>query len=256
MLLIMGAFAAMAQNQYGLVILGLVAGSFSVLFLFQLMELYAGVTKMPRQFMLSGELISLIILSAVLCMRIFYVRFPLVEELYGVSGVVLGCIYVIKVVGDLKDKHFEKSAYRFMMIMIHSSIVMYITSMILVPFFPRYSEPFGIAGFILFIGFFVIAIVVRQIINNDENIPIIQYLTRIKDRSIVLIAIFMIFTAYMGLTKIGLVPKMYTDEYPKAYFELVNRAESSNEKSVNGEYKHEEFKEMYDKFINRHTVSE
>jgi hypothetical protein len=47
---------------------------------------------------------------------------------------------------------------------------------------------------------------------------------------------------------------MYTDEYPQAYFELVKQAESGKEKPVNGKYKHEEFKDMYDRFVSRNNV--
>ena len=75
--------------------------------------------------------------------------------------------------------------------------------------------------------------------------------TRFKDRSVVLLALFLLFTAYMGLTKIGAIPKMYSDEFPQAYFELVNKAESGQEKAVEGKYRHEAFKEMYDRFIGR-----
>ncbi len=68
--------------------------------------------------------------------------------------------------------------------------------------------------------------------------------------------LFVLFTAYMGLTKINILPKMYSDEYPQAYFELVKQAEAGEEKLVNGEYKHEEFKEMYDGFVSRNSVSD
>jgi len=46
--------------------------------------------------------------------------------------------------------------------------------------------------------------------------------------------LFVLFTAYMGLTKFVILPKMYSDEYPQAYLELVKQAEGGTEKSVNG----------------------
>jgi hypothetical protein len=49
---------------------------------------------------------------------------------------------------------------------------------------------------------------------------------------------------------------MYTDEYPQAYFELVKQAEAGTEGSVEGKFNHEEFKEMYDRFVSRNSVSD
>jgi len=67
--------------------------------------------------------------------------------------------------------------------------------------------------------------------------------------------LFVLFTVYMGLTKFDILPKMYSDEYLQAYLELVKQAEGGAEKPVNGKYKHEEFKELYDQFVNRHNAS-
>jgi hypothetical protein len=46
---------------------------------------------------------------------------------------------------------------------------------------------------------------------------------------------------------------MYSDEFPQAYFNLVNQAETGNEKSVNGKFKHDEFKAKYDRFVERNA---
>ena len=59
----------------------------------------------------------------------------------------------------------------------------------------------------------------------------------------------------MGLTKINIIPKMYSDEFPQEYFELVNRAEMGLEDPVDGVYQHEKFKEMYDTFVKRNVNS-
>jgi hypothetical protein len=37
-----------------------------------------------------------------------------------------------------------------------------------------------------------------------------------------------------GFFKVGSVPKMYSDEFPQAYFELVNQAELGREGAVMG----------------------
>jgi hypothetical protein len=58
----------------------------------------------------------------------------------------------------------------------------------------------------------------------------------------------------MGLTKIGALPRMYSDEFQQAYFNLVDQAEAGNEKAVIGKFKHEEFKAQYDRFVKRNEI--
>jgi hypothetical protein len=60
----------------------------------------------------------------------------------------------------------------------------------------------------------------------------------------------------MGLTKVDLIPRMYSDQFPQAYFELVNRAESGEERPVDGAYQHEKFKAAYDRFVRRRGLEE
>lgn len=134
---------------------------------------------------------------------------------------------------------------------LYGSIIFYFIAMVTVPFMPILAEPAGGVAFALLIAFCLFSYLMKDLFVDGEKISAFKYVLNFKDRSIVLLALFVIFTAYMGLTKIGAIPKMYSDEFPQAYFELVNKAESGQEKAVEGKYKHEEFKEMYDRFISR-----
>ena len=64
-------------------------------------------------------------------------------------------------------------------------------------------------------------------------------------------AVYVLFTMYMGLTKFNLIPKLYSSEYPQTYLKLVKEAESGIDKPINGKYKHEIFKEKCWMFIIR-----
>lgn len=248
-LLIMGAFASMAQNDYGINILGFVAASFSLLFSIQFIRLYQKSDNAGLYDKL--ELISLAILAAILTMRVFYIRFQFVEIAFGVAGIVLIVIYVMKLIQAWKSIRPRNKLLAFLIVMFYGSIVLYLTSMVTVPFFPQLAEPSGGIAFAMLIGFVVVSIIRKDIELDGEKVSGINYVTKLRNRSIVLVTLFFLFTAYMGLTKIGVIPKMYSDQYPQAYFELVKEAETGKEKPVNGKYKHEEFKEMYDQFVNR-----
>jgi capsular polysaccharide biosynthesis protein len=89
----------------------------------------------------------------------------------------------------------------------------------------------------------------RNFLIQGENISAFKFVSRLKDNSILIIALFLLFTLYRGFTITKILPKVYSDEFPQTYFEMVNKAESGKETSVNGKYKYQEFKEKYDQFI-------
>jgi uncharacterized membrane protein len=251
-LLIMGAFASMAQNDYGIEILGLVAVAFSFLFLIQLISSF---NKRRESKDASGaiELFSLVLLSGILSLRVFYIRFPFVEIVFGIAGLLLVLVYVYKLNKSYKLNCHKSKVMTWLVLLFQMSIILYIASMITVAFLPFLSEPTGGAAFALILAFIFISLVKRKIMVGSESISAFSFVARFKDCSVLLITLFLLFTAYMGFTKIGVLPKMYSDEFPQAYFELVNQAESGKEKPVNGAFKHEEFKANYDRFVKRNS---
>ena len=254
-LLILGAFAAMAQNRYGLTLLGLVAGLFAIVFFIQLVS-NMDVLSRNRDYLGLAEYMSLILLSTILCLRVFFIRFAFVEEIFILAGLLLIVTYIIRAVLTFRSLVLQHKPVARTVALFHLSIIFYILSMVLAPLYPRFSEPAGIAAFLLLIVFTLSAIYQGKILIDGEKQTIFSIINRFRDHAIILIATFLIFTGYMGLTKIGVVPKMYTDEYPQAYFDLVKRAETGMESPVNGKYKHEEFKEMYDRFVERNSSTE
>ena len=253
-LLIMGAFASMAQNDYGIKILGLVALSFSLLFAIQLIS--ANRKKSARRDKSDLlELLSLILLSLILALRVFYIRFPFVELVFGGAGILLVIIYARKALRSFRLNQPKSIRMAWLVLGFHSSILLYIVSMITVPFVPSVSEPAGGIAFALLLVFVGTCLWSKEIMFGGEKLTGFAYVARFKDRSVVLLTLFLLFTAYLGLTKLSIIPKMYSAEFPQSYFKLVAEAESGKEKPTAGKYKHEEFKEMYDRFVQRNIAS-
>jgi len=248
-LLIMGSFASMAQNDYGIKLLGIVSALFSLLFIIQLLQL---LIKKSNQKMDELELIGLILLSLILAMRVFYIHFDFVEMVFGLAGLVLITVYCIKLLQSWKTVREQNRKLALLVVAFYGSIVLYFSSMISVAFAPQMADVMGGMAFGLLLLFAGYAIVAKDFLLDGERVSAFGYVLKLKDRSVVLLILFVLFTAYMGLTKINVLPKLYTDEYPQAYFELVNKAESGEEKPLNGTYTHEEFKELYDQFVSRH----
>ena len=83
-LLVMGAFASMAQNSYGLKILGGVAFVFALLFIAEFVTALR--RKENEDLFTIIEPLCLFILSFIFGLRVFYIHFNYVEILFGCCG--------------------------------------------------------------------------------------------------------------------------------------------------------------------------
>ncbi|MFD2203654.1 hypothetical protein [Shivajiella indica] len=246
-LLVMGAFASMAQNSYGFKIMGMVAFVFGLLFLTQLV--YHLKNKSKVDYLIICELIGLFTISIILGLRVFYIHFELVELLFGLAGGLLVAVYSIKVFKLFKEIIQKNKVLAWLVFCFYAALILYILSMTVTPFLPVFSEVFGIIAFGLLVIFVVISYIKKELYYGAEKGTSVSFIAKSKDRSIVLMSLFLLFTVYMGLSKLEVLPKMYSDEFPQAYFELVNNAELGLESAKDGKLRHEEFKERYDQFL-------
>lgn len=252
-LIVMGAFASMAQNDYGMTILGFVAASFSAIFLIQLINVRSKKQPDKGEFI---ELVCLCVLTAIMAMRVFYIRFLFVEYVFALAGLVLVMVYMRKMFSVYNRVKADNRALSILVLIFYGSVTLYLISMIAVPFLPAVAEPIGIAAFVLMVLAAIGNWVIGSIIVNDEKTTSFQFAIRLKDRSMVLLSLFVLFSLYMAFIKVNLVPRLYSDEFPQSYFELVNRAETGKEIPVNGKFKHELFKQNYETFLKDNPVSE
>jgi hypothetical protein len=251
-LLIMGAFASMAQNSYGLTLLGGVALSFGLLFFYQFFK----ILQQPERkgYLLPAELLALFVLSILFALRIFHVYVPFSEVLFSLTGLVLVYVYGKKMIqryGLLKSRNIQAA---WLSLVYHLSLILFIISLITAPILPQLYVYFGIAAFILLIGFLITGLLVPHYLMEGSEVSVFRLVAGLKDRSMILLSLFFIISIYMGLTRIGVLPAMYSDEYPQAYFKLVNKAESGKEKRVDGKASHQEFKERYEIFLERNIT--
>ncbi len=252
-LLIMGAFASMAQNSYGIKILGGVAILFGLTFLFKAINILTRKNKEDVYALI--ELFSLFLLSFIFTLRIFYIHFPYIELIFAFAGMVLVYIYLRKMILNFRHVRPKNTLLAIIVLGFHLSIVLFLISMISVPFFSTLSLIAGGLAFALLIAFLVAGFFARNILIEGEKVSALKLVAQAKDSSIIIITLFFLFSLYTGFTSIGAIPGIYSDEYPQAYQELVNRAESGKEIPVNGRYKHQDFKEKYDQFLKRNKIS-
>src|SRR5262245_46544739 len=127
-LLILGGFASMAQNDYGVVILGLVATSFSLIFLGQLIAGFIRSSK--KNWLRLTELSSLTILTAVMALRVFHIHFRFIELVFGLAGIVLIAVYFRRLIQSHSKLVPNSKRAALLKALFYSSIVLYLFSMI------------------------------------------------------------------------------------------------------------------------------
>ncbi len=251
-LLIMGTFASMAQNDYGNVILGCVAFAFALLFIIQFSATFS---SNSQNYLNQIELFALSLIAVILGLRVFYIHFQWVEGIYGLAGISLIGVQFGKILNQTKSYKARNKILIFLTVLFRLSLIFYLVSMTVVPFAPVFTEPSGEIAFALLLIFILVAFLNKDLMSNRENISPIQLVNQLKDHSLVLLVLFALFTAYMGLTKIGAAPTMYSDELPQAYFELVKQGDAGK-LSREEKLQVNNFKEMYDGFVEKHYTLE
>ncbi len=250
-LLIMGAFASMAQNTYGLRLLGGVSIVFGMVFLYRLL------TAAPRSgnvtLIYRAELLCLSLASFLVALRIFHIYFPFLEVLFSLTALVLAFIYGFKMIRHFRHLREKNSILSMIIFIYYFSLLLFIISMAAVPYLPQYSKYMGIAAFTLLLAFLTTAILSGKFMIEGNEMSVFNHVFSYKDNSILLQSLFFIVFLYFGLTKTGMLPAMYSDDFPQTYFKLVSDAESGQEKPVDGKYKHEEFKARYEAFVEKNA---
>ena len=248
-LLVMGAFASMAQNSYGFKILGGVAFVFALLFFAEFITALR--RKENEDIFAIIEPLCLFIISFIFGLRVFYVYFSYVEIIFAAAAIILAIIYLRKMVFRSRNFQAKNKLLALFIIIFHLSIVLFLISLALAPFFPVIAEPIGVGSFALLLIFIIGGFLKKNLLVEGELLSSFRVVRQYKGHSVILITLLVMFSFYFGFNKLGILPGIYSDEYPRAYFELVDKATTGQEKPVDGKYKHEEFVEKYRQFVRR-----
>lgn len=253
-LLVMGAFASMAQNSYGLKIMGVVAIAFGLVFLLEFITALG--KKEKKDGYALAELAAMILFSGIFGCRIFHIHFPYIEWLFAAAGAWLVFFYIRKSFIRYHRLVSANKRLAWLGVIFHGSIILFLVSLIMIPFAAQKAEWVGMAAFALLLVFIIGAFVKRNDLADGNKVTAMQMVTAYRDHSIVLASLFLLFSLFSAFNKAGLVPAIYSDEFPQAYFKLVDDATSGKEKPVNGKYKYEEFMKKYDQFQKQNKIKD
>jgi ABC-type multidrug transport system fused ATPase/permease subunit len=253
-LLIMGAFASMAQNSYGMAIISGVCICFGLIFLFQFFQSLGVKEKTNNHAAL--EFFILFLLALLFTLRSFQIYISFIEWIFAAAGLILALIYFQRMIfhaAQLKSKNKKLSN---IVTVGYLSIVLFCLSMVMTTFAPLIARMIGVVAIMLLIAFMAAGLLGRRFLIDGESQSAFSRITGFRDRFYLLLSLFIIFALYFGLSGPGILPKMYSNKYPQAYFEMVNQAETGREKPVNGQYRYQAFKTNYDQFVERNIKNE
>lgn len=250
--LIMGAFASMAQNSYGIKLIGGVAFVFAVVFIVEFISLV--LNKEKKDVFTFAEPICLFILSFILGLRVYFIQFFYIEWVYTAAAVLLVLIYGKKMILRYSELKTKNSLLATLVLIFHLCIMLFLFSLAMVPFAPKIATIAGVGAFVLLLVFIAAWIFKNNFLVDGENISFFSMVTNFKDHSIIIVCLFLLFSFYFGLNGIGILPDIYSDEFPGAYYDLVNKTSSTKEKPVDGKYKYEALMEQYQQFLQHNNT--
>ncbi|MBK7559560.1 MAG: hypothetical protein IPI54_15520 [Chitinophagaceae bacterium] len=158
-LLVMGAFAAMAQNGYGMTIMGGVSVVFALVFLAEFIAVLR--KEGPVQVYRLAEAACLFVIAAIFGLRVFYIHFPYVEWLFGIAALLLALLYLHKMISRYRYYSEKNRSMALLVLVFHTSIILFLVSLFMVPFAAKTSELCGIAAFVLLVVFLSVALLKR-----------------------------------------------------------------------------------------------
>lgn len=252
-LLVMGTFASMAQNNYGFIIMEGVALAFALVFFIQTFVILFKKSKKDLTSFL--EPACLFLLALIFFLRAINKHFQYVEQIFSIAALILTVIYFKKMISRFRYFKSKNKLLAMHVIIFHMSIILFLISLCIYPYSTRSAEVIAVAAFLLLIIFIVSGFINKNLLTDGIMTTPFNMVSQFEDHSPVIVTFCLLFSLFVGLNRIGLLPGIYSDEYPHAYYELVNKASTGNEKAVDGKFKFELFKDNYDLFL-KHNVKD
>jgi hypothetical protein len=166
---------------------------------------------------------------------------------------VLIFFYILQMVARFRHYQNKDRFLATLVIAFHLSIIFFLISFGLFLFAPSVGTVAATLAMAFLLFFIVGGLLRKQALIEGSNFSALKMVTGFRDHSLILIALFLLFTIYFGLNSVGVLPGIYSDEYPQAYFELINKAATGRQKTANGEYKYQEFLDKYKEFIKHNS---
>lgn len=252
-LIILGLFATMAQNSYGLTLMGISCFGLALLFLAQLSWRVIEDSGIEKKGIIRHiELLLLSVLLLIFGFRVFYIKLPFSEIIFMMLCVLLILTYITVIFQINQTTGNENPSLARNAIFYYSSIIIFLISLGTRVLSPSLSATIGAFGFLVALPFLISVFGRKKYDYQDGTITVFEFIASSGNKALMLFLFFVLSSIYIVLSNFRIIPRIGNADKPPTYIELINNAETGKEKPVNGKYEHEIYKEYLDKFVLRH----
>jgi hypothetical protein len=248
MLLITGAFASMAQNNYGFVLIGFVALCFALFFLVQLFNKFRGTGK--RSLSSLAELSALLVLSLAAAVNAFHIPVPFFGYLAMAAALVLAVVYLNSLISSIRDGKSNTWT-----VLYYAGVLLFLFSFALNAFVPVVAVYAELLAFVCLLIFLVGRMIIPMIKSGWSLEKVLDLVGGFRNRSFLVASLFFCMALYGLAVRAGALPPLYSDAYPKVFFDMTGTgevAEGGNRTATSPA----QFKEAYERFVSRNLEGE
>ena len=254
MLAVIGVFATMARNSYGFDFIGLACFGLSALLLVQFVWRAVGEydTLNRSDIPELAELLLLSALTGVFGLKAFYIYINRIEMIF--DTIILLQVIVYGTLGYTLYTSIKKENNS----LARNITFLYVSVVLFLLVFPTWIGPtvamgFGVLGVVVSIPVFIGIIRQQSFEVNNKSVTLFRFIADSRNKAGLMLLFFLSAALFTGLSMLNVIPSIENVDRPKAYIELINSAESGEEKTLKGRYQHEEYKAAMDKFLKRHV---
>jgi hypothetical protein len=255
MVMVTGAFASMAQNNYGLKLIGFSCVGFAFLFFFE--ALFDWKKKVELSTLARTlnfiELIVLGGLATLLFLRSLFIDFNGASTMFTVLLIVLTSLYLsylLRLVGRWWSKSKSLSTGLILYFLV---LIFFLSSSILAIGQHNLSYLTGATGLACLLAFIVWVVLSRRILVDGESTSIVAHIWKMRNKSIFVLVASLVVGLYFVLNRSNIIPPLYTSEKPAGYLELVKQSEEGKENSEEDRNLYKLFDDRYQSFIQKYN---
>lgn len=249
---VMGAFASMAQNSYGMKLMGGACLGFFLTFLHELVfALRTYEMDRRSRIWFATELTGLSIISLLFFFRSFLIEISIGKEAVLLSLAILLIVCVYYALASMKPRGKDAALLTYGVLFYYGSLAMFIVTFFAGVLNPEVAQKLGPAGFVLLAVSFLCGIGFGKRVVLGEETTLHGFIGRLRNKSGILMIGFLLMFIYLGMNQTNVLPPLYSGEMPPGYLELIRHSESGME-NTDGKKKYEQFAAAYSRFVKRH----
>lgn len=252
MIMITGAFASVAQNNYGMKLIGIACLGFAFLFLFEAAFDYKRRSELKKseKFLSIVELVLLGSIALLLFFRSFFITLENASALLTSLLILLSSLYFLYLFGYLQKWWQKSKPLATGLLFYFLVLILCLVAVVIIPG-AGYNNFILESLILICLLVFVVWIVVHnRLMIDGENTSIIAQIWRMRNKSAILFFACLMVGLFFVLHRSHIIPGLYTSEKPAGYLQLARDKEDKTKNS--DEHSNEIFDQRYSEFVKKY----